>query len=183
MSIDTELSARLDGIARVIETFMALDPGALARDKDTPARLYRIEQALSALVQFLTIGYSPAGTTLSWSVQDPENVKTHAGRGTKSFAVWLNKTGRTLTLTRVTATSDADNYSFNLFKSASATDLSTGGDSLLALVSCADNGSAEFHAEVTAFTTNTVEPNKWLIWEHVSGSAESVSIFVEGILA
>ena len=183
MALDTELSARLDGIARVIETYMGLTPGALARDVDTPARLYRIERALDALVQFLTIGYSPAGTTLSWSVQDPENVKTFAARGTKSVPAWLNKTGRTLTITRVTAIADADNYSFNLFKSASLIDLSTANDVLLTNVVCADNGTASFYQEVTSLAVATVEPNKWLIWEHNSGSAESVTIFIEGILA
>jgi len=183
VSLDKELSARLDGIARVLEDYLGRDPGALARDIETPARLYRIELALTDLVAFLTSGFSPSGNTIAFSIQDPENAKVHAGRSTKSLGAWLNDTGRTFTISKVTAISDADDYTFALYKSASKTDLSTANDTLLVTVPCSSNGTSVFSAELTTLAVNTIEPNKWLIWEHISGSAESITVQLAGTLA
>jgi hypothetical protein len=182
MTFDTENNARLDAIARALESYLGIDPGALGRDKAVPTCLYRIERAVEALAAFLTTSFSPSGTTIAFSIQDPEGLKTHLGRGTKSFPAWYNGTGRTLTITRVRASSDADNYAFSLFKSASFTDLSTANDTLLGTITCADNGSQEFTAEITALTVSTIEAGKWLIWEHDSGAADVLTVNLEGIL-
>ena len=59
-------------------------------------------------------------------------------------------------LTSVSAVSDADHYAFNLFRSASATDLSTANDVAIATVTCADDGTSAYTATVTSFTNDTV---------------------------
>jgi len=180
---DTDLSARLDGIARVLEDFLSIDPGALGRDKETPARLYRIERALSAFIGFISnlgISLSTIIRPISFSIQDPENVKTNLARGTKSLGVYLNGTANNYKITRIYGISDSDNYSFTIFKSDSATDISTTSDVQVAVVLCDQNGVANFYGNVTTFDNDTLEPGKWLIWEHTAGTADVLSVIIEG---
>lgn len=180
---DTELSARLDGIARVLEEFLSLDPGAVARDKETSARLYRIERAIVAFLEFIEdFGVSVATTlrTISFSVQDPENSKTNISRGTKSFGIYLNNTGNSFKITRIYGISDTDNYSFTIFKSDSATDTSITSDVQIAQLICAENGIGNFYQNLTTFDNDTLESGKWLIWEHTSGTADVISVIIEG---
>ena len=119
--------------------------------------------------------------SVDFTIQDPENLQTHGGRSTQSCIIWHNDTGKTFTITKIEGYSDVDDYTFVLFKSASATDISTGTDVQLDSVACEDNGTSVFYKVITAgFDNNTVEDGKHIIFEHSSGSAETVSVKIEG---
>jgi hypothetical protein len=185
---DKTVLERLRGIATDLEDQLGVtaEPG-LVNDRSITAQLQRIENTIPEIASLTAlaaaIAVSSSGKTISFVIQDPENTKTHAGRGTKSFPAWLNDTGFTLTITKVVATADADDYTFLLFKSASQTDLSVANDSLLATVPCSSNGTSSFFASLTSFTVDTVETGKWIIFEHSSGTAENVSVIIEGTLS
>lgn len=179
---DKTILERLRGIAEALEIQAGLDPAVgLRKDRSLTAQLQRIEDA----VRNAPGGGAGAGTarTISFVVQDPENIKTHAGRGNQSFAVWLNDTGFSFRVTKVVATSDADNYAFALYRSSSVDDLSTGADTLLDNFNCANDGTSSFFTSVESFAADEVPDGTWLIFEHVSGSAEVLSVLVEGNLA
>lgn len=181
LSPDRTTASELDLLARDLEERAGITPAAtLRRDSGTPALVRRIRDAAAAVLG----GSGSVGDarTITFSVQDPENVRTFAGRGTKAFGAWLNTTGLVLRLARVSAVADEDDYSFTLFKSASKTDFSLAGDTPLVAVTCADNGTDVFTAEVGSFTNDTVEADKWIIWEHSSGTAENVTVVIEGTL-
>jgi len=119
--------------------------------------------------------------TISFSIQDPENLKTHAGRSTQSFLAWYNDTGFTFNITKIIGNADEDNYTFLLFKSSSQLDIGTGTDTQIDSVVCEDNGTSCFYKEITSgFDSATIETGKWLIFEHSSGTAESVSNSISG---
>lgn len=169
-----------DALARDLETRAAITPPAsLRRDIRRETIVRRIRRAVEALLDAAGIG---GARTLSFSVQDADGLKVHAGRSTRSWPVWANRTGQTFTITRITANSDTDNYVFGLYKSASLTDISTGNDVLIAPVTCADNGTGCFTAELVPPVT-TIEDSKWLIWEHTSGTADVLSVEIEGYFA
>ncbi len=180
MSQDNATVSRLRAIAQALEDQAGVvAPASLARDPSIESQLRRIEDALPAALATIVTAGGPR--TLAFVVQDPENARTHAGRGTKSFAVWKNTSSLTFTLSRVQAVSDADDYAFSLFKSASATDFSTASDVLLAAVTCSDDGTSAFTADIAS--TATVESGAWIIWEHTSGTAETLSVMIQGSFA
>lgn len=182
---DRTLPSELDALARDLESRAGTTPtAALRRDVGAPAAVRRIRDAATTVFEAIDAALASgvaAGDqrTLIWSIQDPENAKTFAGRGTKSLAVWANTGGRTFRASRVLAVSDVDDYSFLLLKSASLTDLGTTNDVLLTTVTCSTDGTAAFTADSGTVALD-VEDGKWLIWEHNSGGAESVTIVVLG---
>lgn len=206
---DTTVEGRLDLIADKLETNAGIDPGALRNDRTTPAVLLRIAQAVEDGATFIAhdldahtdaIIASPIsgqvlrydGTTwrntflpisIQFAIQDPENLKTHGVRTTKSLLVWYNDTGRTVTINHLRANSDVDDYTFLLYKSDSETDTGTANDILLVTVPCSSNGTGGFYADITTFTVATVEAGKWIIFEHSSGTAETLTVAITGTLA
>jgi hypothetical protein len=174
--------AQLRDIAQVLEDYVggAAAPG-LRGDSQQLSQLRRIREAIQPVLVALT--NPEKALTLAFNVQGPDSAKTHAGRGTKSFGVWLNDTGSTLTIKRVRATADTLNYAFTLFKSASVTDFGTVNDAQLALVTCATAITAAFTADLSSFDSATVEDGKYIIWEHTSGTANSLSVQIEGAFA
>jgi hypothetical protein len=196
MAHDNDIAALLASIAADLEALAGTTAaGALRRDPAVSAQLRRIKDALGTELSQIeadiddiedalgTLVPASGPRTVSFVVQDPDGTKVHGGRGTRSFCAWLNDTDSTFTLSRVRAVSDADDYVFVLFKSASTTDISVGSDVQLASVTCADDGTSGFTANVTTFDAATVESGKWIIWEHSSGSADSVSVMIEGNFA
>lgn len=178
---DRTTAAELNLLAQDLEERAGITPPAtLRRDPGTPALVRRIRDAVDAILG----GTGAIGDSfpITFSVQDPENVRTHAGRGTKSFGAWLNTTGRTFRVSRVTAIADTDDYSFSLFVSASKTDLSLANDALITTLVCSANGTSVFSDEETSFFNDSVLPNQWIIWEHASGTAESTTVVIEGVL-
>jgi len=173
---DKTIEGRLDMIADRLETAAGIDPGALRRDRSIPATLKRIADAL----ENSGTGVFIPTTSISFSIQDPENLKTHAGRSTKSFLAWFNGTGRAFTVSRVRASADVDNYTFILYRSASFSDVSTGTDVQLASIACAADDTGQFTANQTSFDSDSVPTGTWLIYEHSNGSAESVTVQIEG---
>lgn len=208
-SKDTSVEGRLDLIADKLETNAGIDPGALRDDRTVPAVLLRIAQAVEDGATFIahdldahsdTVVATPVagqllrydGTTwrnafppvsIQFAVQDPDAIKTHTVRATKSALVWYNDTGRTLTISRVRANVDVDNYTFLLFKSNSETDTGTANDVLLVTVPCSSDGTGGFYADITSFTVATVEAGKWIIFEHSSGSADALTVAIYGSLS
>lgn len=185
---DKDIITRLQDIAAALETKVGQVAAiALRRDKSVAAQLRRIEIAVPGLVSqdelTAAVGGATSDRTISFVVQDPENIKTHAGRSTKSFPVWLNTTGFVFTISRVFALSDADDYAFSLYSSLSESDTSTGSDTLIGLVTCSTDGTSGFYADVNVFTSDTVANEQWIIFEHSSGSAETLSVLIEGTLA
>ena len=206
---DITIEGRLDMIADRLETNAGIDPGALRHDKSIPAYLKRIADAIEDGATFIAhdledhadvdiagpiegqvLRYN--GTTwvnaftpvsIQFSVQDPDNIKTHGVRATKSALVWFNDTGRTFTISRVLANADVDDYTFLLLKSDSTADTGVTNDVLLVTVPCSTNGTGGFYADLAAFTVATVEAGKWVIFEHSSGSADTVTVAIYGSLA
>lgn len=179
---DRTTPSELDLLARDLEERAGIVPAAsLRRDVGIPALIRRIRDAIAAILG----GSGSVGDpiSLTFSIQDPDNVKVHAGRGTRSFGAWLNITGRSLRLTRVTAVADEDDYSFSLFRSAGKTDFGTGADTLLVTLTCSADGTDVFSDEVTSFLNDTIDNDLWIIWEHAAGTAENVTVVIEGQLA
>lgn len=115
------------------------------------------------------------------TVQDAENLQTHAGRSTQSALIWFNDTGMTFTITSIRAMSDVDDYTFLLFKSASATDIGTANDVQIDSVACSSNGTSGYYALITTgFDSATIENNCYLIFEHSSGTSDNVEVHITG---
>ena len=181
LDADKTIVARLAAIARHLEEAAGITPPpSLVHDFSVPAQLKRIEEALVA-GQSAPTG-SSAARTITFVVQDPENLKTHGGRATQSFPAWLNSTGFDLRLDRVFAVSDVDDYAFSLYASATDTDLGVAGDILLVDIACADDGTSSFSGSSTSFLSDTVADGAWLIFQHTSGSAETLTVHIEGTL-
>ncbi len=122
----------------------------------------------------------PAYKYIDFGVQDPENLKTHAGRSTKSQPVWVNNSGMTLTIEEIRCSSDTDNYTFLLFKSSSLTDIGTTNDTQIDSVACTSNGTGHYYISITSgFDSSTIETGKYLIFEHSSGTAESIQVHIK----
>jgi len=118
---------------------------------------------------------------IDFTVQDAENLQTHAGRATQSALVWFNDTGMTLTLTSIRAMSDVDDYTFLLFKSADATDIGTANDVQIDSVACSTDGTSGYYALITSgFDSSTIEDGKWLIIQHVSGTSDNLCVHIKG---
>ena len=178
---DKTVVIRLSNIADELETITGIPAAnALRRDHSIIAQLKRIEDALPTAFA-ITVGSATSARTISFVLQDPENCRTNIARGTQSFAVWLNDTGQTLTINRIFAIADTDDYTFTLYKSDSETDISTSTDTPITTVVCATNGSAMFYSD--SATPITVETGKWIIWEHTSGTADILTVIIEGSLA
>jgi len=118
--------------------------------------------------------------TITFSVQSPDKIGTHAGRSTQSFCVWQNDTGFTFNITRIFLMSDTENYGCELYKSSSETDVSTGNDTLIDELSAGSSGTSCYYDEETSFSSSTIETGKWLIFEHVEIVAKTITINVEG---
>lgn len=124
---------------------------------------------------------------IQFPVGDPENLTVHATRATRSFLVWYNNTGADLVITEIYAISDMDNYAFELFKSASATDIDTGGDTRIESLTCSIDGTGGYYVSDLTIgdctgCDDTIESGKYLIFEHLSGSAQSIHVYVKGYL-
>ena len=122
---------------------------------------------------------------VQFHISDPENLPTHAGRSTKSVLVWYNNTGLTFKITSVRAIADTDDYTFDLFYSASATDISTTNDVRVETSSfvCSTNGTAGYYLTYTSgFEQPNIPTSRYLIFQHFSGTAESVHIYIQGYL-
>ena len=120
---------------------------------------------------------------VQFSLTDPENLPTHAGRSTKSKLVWHNNTGVTLQIQEIRATSDTSGYTFLLFKSNSATDVGTANDTQIDSINTDTAGTSCYYKIITGgFDSGAIENGKWLIFEHSSGTAEDVHIFIRGYL-
>ena len=182
MPQDNATVSRLRAIAQALEDQAGTTaPAALSRDPSIESQLRRIEDALPGALSSLVTTSLP--TTVTFSIQDPDGIRTHAGRGTKSFAAWKNKTGHTLTMTSVQATTDADNFVFTLYKSASATDFSVAADVQLVAVDVQSDGTSGFTADVSTFDVATIEADTWLIYEYNSGTAEVLTVSITGTLS
>lgn len=118
---------------------------------------------------------------IQFAIEDAENIPTHAGRSTQSIALYYNDTGKTFHITKIRAMSDEDDYSFILFKSNSSTDIGTANDTQIDVVTCSDNGTGGFYKEIkSGFDSKTIEKDKYLIFEHNSGTSGSVQIIISG---
>lgn len=171
-----------DGLARDLEDRAAIVPSpAISRDQDNAAITHRIRTALTPI--FDSFAAVSSTKYITFSVQDADGIRVHAGRGTRSFPAWANRSGVTFFITRITASSDQDNYSFTLFKSASLADLSTGNDVQLAAITCSTDGTSHFTADISSFSSAAIETGKWLVWEHTSGTADVVTVTIEGFFS
>ena len=120
---------------------------------------------------------------IQFSISDPENLPTHAGRNTKSKLVWYNSTGVTLNILSIGAVSDTNGYTFILFKSSSAIDVSTANDTQIDIITTDVAGTSNYYKNITGgFDSNAIEPDKHLIFEHSSGTAEDLQIIIMGYL-
>lgn len=117
---------------------------------------------------------------IQFSLSDPENLPTHALRADKSKLVWLNDTGLTLNLEEIYATSDTNGYAFNLLKSNTKTDVNT--TVLLDAVATSSAGTDCYYDQETTFTVGTIEDDKYLIFQHSSGTAQDLHVFIKGYL-
>ena len=178
-----------DGLARDLEEEAGIDPPpGLRRDIDNSSITRRIRRALASIWPAIAAAIAAAvedgvgGTTryITFSVQDADGLKVHAGRGTRCFPVWANVSGSTFRIVQVTASSDQDNYVFTLYKSASLIDLSVANDTQLVAIDVSDDGSSQFVSDATSFDSDTIENGTWLIWEHTSGTADVLTVTIEG---
>ena len=111
-----------------------------------------------------------------FSVQDPENLNTHAARSTKSVVLPPFDDSYGAVITKIIAHSDTDDYAFNLFACGSATDCGTTNDVLIDLVTCSTNGTSTFYDIQTTISSATVAAALPIIFEHSSGAAETVAV-------
>ncbi len=120
---------------------------------------------------------------VQFSISDPENLPTHAGRSTSSKLIWHNNTGVTLNIQEIRATSDTYAYTFLLFKSASSTDVGTANDTQIdSVVTDAAGTNCYYRVITTGFDSNAIEDGKFLIFEHSSGTAEDLHVLIVGYL-
>ena len=128
---------------------------------------------------------TPQGN-IQFSISDPENLPTHGIRGTSSMLVWYNDTGLTLTITTLRAQCDEQNYTFDLFYSASNTDISTTNDvrvdtaSFVCNLGNATNGY--YDLQTSGFEQPSIPTSRYLIFEHTSGTGGTVHVYIEGYL-
>lgn len=178
MGIDPTLTSELDNLARELEDIALVAPApSLLRDQELTTRVRRIREALRViLASFVT---SSSSRSLSFIIVDPDSIKTHLQRGTRSAAMWLNNTGLVFTITRVYAIADTTGYTFTLYKSLNETDIGVANDVSLGSFACSTAGVQGFYVDGTA-SPATIEDGCWLIWESTAGTADSLSIHVEG---
>jgi len=121
---------------------------------------------------------------IQFAVADPENLPTHEGRTpTKSMLVWYNRTGVTVNITEIRCMCDENGYTFILQKSGSQTDISTGNDTQIDLVTCNTAGTGGYYKVIdTGFDSNAIEADLYLIFDHSSGTAGAVHCVIEGYL-
>ena len=120
---------------------------------------------------------------VQFSIADPENMPTHGGRANQSQLVWLNDTGVTFNISQVRAISDVDDYTFYLYISSSKTDIGGANDTRVETGSfaCSTNGTGGYYAvQNLGFEDDTVADGQYLIFQHTSGTAESLHVFVKG---
>lgn len=123
----------------------------------------------------------PTNYTIQFTIQDPENIETHAARSTQSASVWKNTTGMTFTITEIEAHSDTDDYTFLLFKSNTNTDHGTANDVQIDSVACSTDGTSDYYLTISAgFDNSTIEDGKHLIFEHSAGAAQTLKVIVKG---
>jgi len=126
---------------------------------------------------------------IQFSVSDPENLPTQTagGRGTKSIFVWYNDTGLTLNIEEIFAISDVDDYGFKLYKSASRTNIGSGGDTPIDSVQTTLGAVGQgYYVQLTSgFDSGTIEAGKFLIFEHDTGvgvGCQAVHVYIKGYL-
>ncbi len=124
--------------------------------------------------------YAKKWKTFNIPVERPHNVPIAAGRATRSRCVIYNDSGFDFIITKIRGMSDTDNYDFNLFESASDTDISTGADTLIDLVECESDGTSGYYDEETTISHATIENNHYVIFEHSAGTANALLISVTG---
>lgn len=123
----------------------------------------------------------PISKDIQFTIQSPDALQTHVGRGTLSCLVWYNDTGMTYNIIRIRGISDKDNYDFTLFKSNSNIDVGTANDVQLDRVDCEDDGTSCYYKYIDAgFDNSQIETGKYLIFEHTDASADTVQCEIEG---
>jgi hypothetical protein len=119
--------------------------------------------------------------SIQFTVTDPENLTSWAGRANASQPVWYNDTGISFTITKIYAIADEDDYTFVLFESNSATDLSDENDTQIDSVACSTDGTEAYTCTITSgFDHAVIEDGHCIIFEHSSGTAGGVHVFIEG---
>lgn len=120
---------------------------------------------------------------IQFAVADPENLPTHAGRSTQSQLVWYNRTGVTVNIEEIRCMSDTTGYTFLLFKSASNTDIGVANDTQIDSVVTDTAGTSGYYKVIpSGFDSGAIEAARYLIFEHVSGTAEALHCIIEGYL-
>jgi hypothetical protein len=127
---------------------------------------------------------APETKVVQFTVVDAENLPTMAGRSTKSMPQWTNEDNlRRFVITKITAKSDEDDYTFTLFESNGADDMGTSTDTRIDVVACSTNGTSVFTASIaTGFDSTTVNPGSSIIFEHTSGTCGYVKVTIAGRL-
>lgn len=114
------------------------------------------------------------------AINDPDGIKVWAGRVNPSQPAWFNTTGMTFTIVEIYAVADVDNYDFNLFESASATDMSDDNDTLIDLLECEADGTEAFTDTETTISHAAIEHDHAIIFEHSDTDAGALIITVKG---
>lgn len=117
---------------------------------------------------------------IQFTILDPENIPAHS-RGDKMCPVWTNDTGKTFTVTKIRASSDEDNYSFHLGISSSLTDHSIANQTTMDVVLCDVDGTNVYTDVIeTGFDDATVALSQDVLFQHFSGTAGNVKVFLYG---
>lgn len=119
-------------------------------------------------------------TPIKFSMVTPQSIGAWTGRANASAPVWFNDTGRSVVITSIKAWSDTDNYDFTLFESASETDLSDENDTQIDLIECDANGTECFYDAETSFDHAIIEDGHHIIFEHTAGTANKISVVING---
>ena len=112
-------------------------------------------------------------------VSNPEDLTSWTGRANPGAVVWANKTGMSFTILEMYSVSDSDNYDFDLFESASLTDMSDAADDPIVSVNVDDNGTDCF-TSTDAAINHVIEKDHALIFEHTLGSTNMVTMVISG---
>ena len=130
-------------------------------------------------VQFV---YSRKTKSVQFGMFNPDDMPVHSGRSTQSQPIYYNDTAFSFIIISIRCMSDADDYSFELYESNSDTDIGVANDTLIDAVTCSNNGTGGYYKVETSISAGTINSDHYIIFEHVSGAANSIHVTISGYL-
>ena len=176
-SLDSIISAETGYISRDVAT-MKLNIGILSTDVNAIPYIIMSRDIgiVSADVQDSGITKQPR---IQFTITDPENLPSYSGRGDKSCIVYTNDSGSTLTISKVEAYCDEQNYKFVLAY-GSLTKLNLSGQVSIDTFMTSTAGTNVYLTSDTGFTTATITNDNHILFIHDSGTAGNIHLNLYG---